>query len=194
MLIPGVLLAVGLGMPPVVGDTACLTTASSASLAKRPSPLDSVSFVVASSAVKICYGRPSSRGRTMIGGRNVPYGHLWRTGANEPTMLHTTGPITVAGIVLNEGVYSIYTIPGEQSWVLLLNRSTEQWGDEVSYKEVKHLEVGQAVLERKWPRERVEQFTITVERPGRDDVTLVFLWETSRVEVPVTGGRLAAGR
>src|SRR5262245_48555097 len=64
----------------------------------RKSPLDSLTFAVDGHPVKVCYGRPSSRGRTMLGGEAVPYGQLWRTGANEPTIFYTSATLSVAGI------------------------------------------------------------------------------------------------
>ena len=77
----------------------------------RASPYDSATVAVAGTALKVCYGRPSSRGRTMIGGEHVPYGELWRTGANEPTTIHTPIPVSIAGVDLEPGSYSLYTIP-----------------------------------------------------------------------------------
>ncbi|HEX6406601.1 MAG TPA: DUF2911 domain-containing protein, partial [Gemmatimonadales bacterium] len=71
-------------VPPAVAhpDTTC--PHRNVPLETRKSPLDSVTFQVSGQRVKVCYGRPSSRGRTMLGGADVPYGKLWRTGANEP--------------------------------------------------------------------------------------------------------------
>src|ERR671914_95434 len=77
----------------------------------RQSPLDSLTVMIADQPVKVCYGRPSSRGRTMLGGAHVPYGKLWRTGANEPTIFYAPVPLTVAGIKVSPGVYSLYTVP-----------------------------------------------------------------------------------
>src|SRR5690349_11479076 len=85
----------------------------------RGSPLDSLSFKVGSADVKVCYGRPSAKGRTMIGGEAVPFGKLWRTGANEPTMIHTTGPLTIAGVAVPAGSYSLYTVPGPKTWSVI---------------------------------------------------------------------------
>lgn len=163
----------------------CHTSASPASLATRASPLDSVSFEVGNALVKICYGRPSSRGRTMIGGHHVPYGKLWRTGANEPTMIHTTAPITVAGIALEAGTYSLYTLPGRTEWAVIVNRSIEQWGDEGSYDQVKDQEVGRAMATVSKVAEPIEQFTIRVESTRRA-AHLILEWEHTRLTIPVT--------
>ena len=59
----------------------------------RKSPLDSLTFTIAGQPVKVCYGRPSSRGRTMLGGTHIPFGKLWRTGANEPTVFYAPVPL-----------------------------------------------------------------------------------------------------
>lgn len=168
---------------PALGDPACITSASAASLAKRASPLDSVAFEFGGTRVKVCYGRPSARGRTMIGGVNVPFGKLWRTGANEPTMLHVSGPITVAGVKLEAGTYSLYTVPEKGQWTVILNRSTAQWGDEGSYSEhIKKEEVGRGTAPAAEQPNHVEQFTIRGETKGSWGA-LVLEWEKTRVTV-----------
>ena len=166
------------------GDPACVTSASQASLAKRASPLDSLTFEVGGTRVKVCYGRPSARGRTMIGGMAIPLGKLWRTGANEPTMIHTSGPITVAGVKLEPGTYSLYTIPDKEQWTIIINRSTAQWGDEGSYDGVKKEEVGRGMATVYPLKEHVEQFTIRNESKGNWGA-LVLEWEKTRVVVPL---------
>ncbi len=96
----------------------------------RKSPLDSLTFTIAKQPVKVCYGRPSARGRTMLGGTDIPYGKLWRTGANEPTIFYAPIPLRVAGLNVPPGVYSLYTVPGPREWEIIVNRSTSQWGKE----------------------------------------------------------------
>ena len=167
------------------GDPPCITSASAASLAKRASPLDSVSFEVGSTRIKVCYGRPSARGRTMIGGMNIPLGKLWRTGANEPTMLHVSGPISVAGVKLEAGTYSLYTVPDKEQWTIIINRSTSQWGDEGSYSEhIKKEEVGRGTAPVKTTENHVEQFTIRPETKGSWGA-LVMEWEKTKVVIPL---------
>lgn len=182
IFVPSVLIALLTHPGP---DPACITSASAGSLAKRASPLDSVAFELGSARVKICYGRPSARGRTMIGGASVPLGKLWRTGANEPTMLHTTGPIVVAGVKLDPGTYSLYTVPDKEQWTIILNRSTTQWGDEGSYSEsIKKEEVGRGYAGASPLPEHVEQFTIRAETKGGYGA-LVMEWENTKVVIPL---------
>ena len=153
-------------------------------LATRKSPLDSLSFKVGSSDVKVCYGRPSLRGRHMLGGDDVPYGKLWRTGANEPTMIHTSGPLVVAGIKVPAGSYSLYTVPTANEWEVIVNKSITQWGEEHNYTDaVKAQELGRGKVKPEALKTPVEQFTIKSETGF-----LVLEWETTRVKIPVTAG------
>ena len=154
----------------------------------RKSPLDSLTLTVAGKPVKVCYGRPSSRGRTMLGGE-IPHGKLWRTGANEPTIFFAPSPLTVAGIKVPAGVYSLYTVPGPGEWVVIVNRSTSQWGHENSYtSEVKAQELGRAKVKSETLEKPVETFTIRAE-DGGDTAALLLEWEKTRVRIPVQAGK-----
>lgn len=156
----------------------------------RKSPLDSVTFTVSDQPVKVCYGRPSSRGRIMLGGENVPYGKLWRTGANEPTIFFAPIPLTVAGMKVSPGVYSLYTVPGRQEWEIIVNRSTSQWGEESNYTDkVKAQEVGRAKVKTETISQPVETFTISAQSSGKNTAALVLEWEKTRVRIPVQGGK-----
>ncbi len=151
----------------------------------RGSPLDSVMFQIDGHDMKICYGRPSARGRTMIGGSFVPYGQLWRTGANEPTIIHVTTPVAIAGIEVSAGTYSLYTVPGEDEWEIIVNRAIDQWGRENFYTdEIEAQEVGRARVPSIRTADHAETFTITVERDG-DATHIVMAWETTRVRMDV---------
>ena len=156
---------------------------------ERVSPLDSITFRIDHHAVKVCYGRPSARGRTMLGGKEVPYGKLWRTGANEPTMIHTPVPLSVAGIEIGPGSYSLYTIPGEGEWVVIVNSSITQWGHIAEYSsKVKAQEMGSAEVHRDWLDDHVEKMTFRTEA-GSDGATLLVLeWEHTRVSIPIAAG------
>ncbi len=148
----------------------------------RPSPFDSITFDVGDGKAKICYGRPSLRGRLMIGGQSVPYDTLWRTGANEPTTLHVTVPVRIAGMEIEPGAYSIYTVPHQgDHWTLIVNRSTSQWGHESNYTpEVRAQEVGRADVQAGRIEPAVEQLTLRAAPPG-----VVLEWQNSRVLIPI---------
>src|SRR6185295_16329236 len=155
-------------------------------VAGRKSPLDSLTFSVKGKPVKLCYGRPSSRGRVMIGGPEVPYGKLWRTGANEPTIFCTPVTLDLAGLKVPLGKYSLYSVPGAKDWEIIVNRSTTQWGKEDQYTEkVKAQEVGRAKVPVETVAQPIETFAIRAEPPKGDAQALVLEWEKTRVRLPV---------
>jgi hypothetical protein len=123
----------------------------------------------------------------MIGSENVPYGQLWRTGANEPTMIHTPVALNLAGVAVEPGSYSLYTVPGEDEWEVIVNRSITQWGHEGRYSdEVKAQEVGRGKVASEHSTAHVETFTVTA-KPSADGATVVLEWEHTRVPIPVRG-------
>ena len=170
-----------------VADSACpVLKPNDVPVKGRQSPLDSLTFTAGGQTVKLCYGRPSARGRKMIGGEHVPFGKLWRTGANEPTVIFTPVALDIAGIKVEPGKYSIYSVPNEKEWVIIVNRSTSQWGHESTYtKEVEAQEVGRGKASVQTLTKPAETFTI-VPHPVPGEVQHLYLdWETTRVVVPV---------
>jgi hypothetical protein len=151
----------------------------------RQSPYDSTHVAVGDRALKVCYGRPSAQGREVFGAL-VPYGTLWRTGANEPTIIHLPFDAEIAGLRVPPGSYSIYTVPDESGeWEVIVNRSIEQWGHPGSYTaEVQAQELGRASISTERMDQAVEQFTIRSE-PTSAGVDLLLEWERTRARIPV---------
>jgi hypothetical protein len=151
----------------------------------RASPYDSVAVPLGADTALLCYGRPSMKGRTIFGGL-IPFGQLWRTGANEPTILHLPVAASIAGMPVEAGSYSIYTMPGEKEWTIIVNRSTSQWGIESQYTpEIAAQEVGRATVPAAPTSAPVEQFTIHA-MPGVSATTdLVLEWENTSVAIPI---------
>ena len=146
----------------------------------RASPLDALPFEVAGGHGKLCYGRPSLRGRVMIGGKAVPLGELWRTGANEPTTLHLDTAVRIGGLVLSPGSYALYTVPGPEKWEIVLNRSIRQWGLESEYDdEVRSHEITRFTLPVATLPDPVEQLTFRALPSATGAVDLVFSWQHS---------------
>lgn len=172
----------------------CRTQPGSEAVSERKSPFDSVRIDVGGRVAEICYSRPAAHGRLIFGSAAepgtaasplVPYGKLWRTGANEPTILHLPFAADVAGLQLEPGSYSIYTIPGESEWTLILNRSTSQWGHEARYTpEVQAQEVGRVPVRTERLDQHVEAFTIRAE-PTSSGADILLEWERTRVRIPV---------
>ncbi len=176
--------------PPLVQEAqlACINmTGDRMPPATRRSPLDSVRFEIQGAPVMICYGRPSARGRQIMGGL-LPYGSLWRTGANEPTMIHSSVALDIAGVRVAPGTYSLYTVPGESEWELIVNRSISQWGHESRYsEEVRAQEVGRVKVKSESTEEHVETFTIRALPADDGNATVLLEWEKTRVRIPIKG-------
>lgn len=156
---------------------------SPTSYGPKASPMRQVTFRVGDTDGKLCYGSPAVRGRDVFG-ELVPWGELWRTGANEPTRLFVNGAIALAGIELEAGRYSIYTIPDAESWQLFVSRSTFHWGNLIS-DDVRHREVGTADLPSTSAPTFVEQMTFQWEPHGATGGLLALEWEDTRLEIPV---------
>jgi len=169
----------------VVGDVAACQPVERMPLEGRPSPYDSTMVNLNGAVAKVCYGRPSMRDRQIFGGL-VAYDTLWRTGANEPTTIHLNAPTEIAGMRVEPGSYTIYTVPGETHWEIIVNRSTSQWGIESAYTpEVRAQEVGRAHAMPEQIAQPVETFTITGESTGPSTADLVLEWENTRVRIPL---------
>ncbi len=152
----------------------------------RSSPTQSVAATVGETRIKICYGSPRARGRKMIGGPAVPFGRLWRTGANEPTTIRFDGPIEIAGLPAKPGKLALYTVPGPETWEIVLNRSTGQWGIEAAYSGVASEEFGRAIVVS-GRNEFREALTITIApTPRSDSADVVIRWESTEVRIPLT--------
>lgn len=149
--------------------------------ATRPpvaSPRDTAELAIAGGQLMVDYGRPSMRGRTIMGGL-VPYGQVWRTGANQATHFTTPVNLRIGGIAVPAGTYTLYTLPTADSWQLIVNRQTGQWGTE--YDAARDLARIPMRVER--TSAPVEQFTIALE-PGSTP-RLALTWENTRAWVPV---------
>ncbi len=147
---------------------------------QRASPHETATGTVDGATITVTYGRPYAKGRKIVGGL-VPYGQVWRTGADEATLLETTKDLQFGSVRVPAGKYSLYTVAGEKSWTLVINRQTGQWGTE--YDEAQDLaRVDGMAMPTKSP---VEQFEIKVEpRPGGGALHLA--WENTMVMVPFT--------
>lgn len=95
----------------------------------RVSPNATVSQTIGITEVTVTYGRPSVRNRTIFGSDGlVPYGNVWRTGANEATTISFSTPVEIQGASLAAGTYGLFTIPGSDNWTLIFNENASQWG------------------------------------------------------------------
>ena len=149
------------------------------------SPMDISTAMLGDTYVKVVYGSPRKRDRVIFGDL-VPYGELWRTGANEATELTTTGDLDIDGQTLPAGTYSVFTIPGEEAWTVIFNSALGQLGA-ADYDESKDvLRVEAPVMETEKP---YEGFTIMFEDTD-DGKTLAMAWDGAKVALPVQAGAM----
>lgn len=144
------------------------------------SPRDTVRAEAGGASLWIDYGRPGKRGRVVYGGV-VPYGDVWRTGANAATQFKTDKALDFGGTVVPAGFYTLWTIPGATGWKLVVNGETGQWG--TAHKADKDLYTIDMTVSS-LPAV-VERFTIGVE-PGAQGGTLNLDWDTTRASVAFT--------
>ena len=126
---------------------------------QRASPHETVSATVDGAKVAVTYGRPYAKGRKIVAADGlVPFGKVWRAGADEATILETDKPLAFGALAVPAGKYSLYAIPGEKEWTLVINKKTGQWGTE--YPEAENL--GKVPMTVSATPSPVEQFTIAV--------------------------------
>jgi hypothetical protein len=147
----------------------------------RPSPPGTADVTLKGQSITIAYSRPSMRGRKIMGGL-VPYGEVWRTGANEATMLSTPVDLNIGGTIVPAGKYTLWTLPAEGTWKLIINKQTGQWGTEYHQDQ----DLARVDMQKSKTSQPVEEFTISWKKKGADSADLVMEWETTRVSVPVT--------
>jgi hypothetical protein len=145
------------------------------------SPRDSVVGMVEGGSVSVAYGRPSMRGRRIIG-QVVPFGQVWRTGANEATHFRTDSGVLVGGMHVPPGSYTLWTVPGPDTWTLIINKQTGQWG--TVYDPAQDL-ARIPVRAETVAGAPVEQLTMRIEPGSVGTATLVITWENTRVLVPI---------
>lgn len=151
-------------------------------LKPRLSPLEMVTMKYDDTYVKITYSRPHKRGRKIFGNPEiVPYGEVWRTGANEATEITVTKPITIAGKSLDAGTYSIFTIPEEDKWTVILNSDLGQWG---AYNYNSEYDVMRFTVPVENTDTMYEPFTIEFEQQNHS-ANILMMWVNTKVKIPV---------
>lgn len=150
---------------------------------QQPSPLAMVTYKYGETYIKITYCRPAKRNRVVFG-ELVPFGKVWRTGANEATEITITKDIVMAGDSVKAGTYTFFTIPEKDKWSIILNKELGQWGafkynPENNYKT---LQVPSQQMESLY-----EIFSIEFESvdPKQGKVNIVLKWEKTKVIIPM---------
>ena len=152
---------------------------------KSFSPESNLEYKKGDLRIHIFYNRPSKKGREIFG-HLVPYGQVWRTGANEATLFETNKDLDFHGQRLKAGAYSLWTIPDEQSWQVIFNTETGQWG--IDFNGEANRDPARDVLTLPAPAmvqsKEFEQFTISMEEMG-GDIEMILMWDKTVVAVPL---------
>lgn len=135
--------------------------------------------------ISVVYGRPFKNNRVIFDGL-VPYGKVWRTGANEATVFKSNTDLMIGSELLKKGEYSLFTIPDKNSWKIIFNRTIPNWGVDMSGNAARDEETDALVVEVASIKTNnmFEQFTIDFEEM-KNEVDLVLMWDETLVVVPM---------
>ncbi len=144
------------------------------------SPRDTTAQTIGHARLVVDYGRPSKRRREIFGSL-VPWGAIWRTGANEATHFRTDRDLMIGTIRVPRGTYTLWTLPAREGWTLIVNRQTGQWGTDYD----KSKDLGRTPMRVAALSEPVEQFTIAIAPTGNGTGVLTLSWDTTQASVPI---------
>ena len=151
----------------------------------QSSPKTTIVQSVGLTDVEINYSRPSARGRVVFGNL-IPFGKVWRTGANENTTVSFSDDVVIDGKTLKKGKYSLYTIPKIESWEIIFYKTTDNWGNPAEWKE-ENVAL-RTTVKPETLNKKVETFTIGVSGLDNNFAILEIYWENSyaalKFEVP----------
>lgn len=143
----------------------------------QPSPSASIKQTVGLTEVEIEYSRPSMKGRKVFG-ELVAFGETWRTGANKATSIELTEDVKLGGKEVKAGKYSIFTIPGEAEWTIIINKNTELWGEGGLKQEE---DAARFTVKPTKLNDAVETFTIDFSNFDGGNAVINLMWENTKV-------------
>ena len=166
-----------------IATLACIILSLAAfAAAQKPSPAASASCDLgAGKTIKTDYSSPRMKGRKIYGDL-VPFGQVWRTGANEATTFVTSSDVVVGGKTVPAGSYTIFTVPAADKWTLIVNKKTGEWGIPYKYESDELARVDMNVSKLPSP---LENFTINYAKSG-SGCTMQIDWQSTRASVDIT--------
>ena len=183
LLIAGLTLAQAQAGRSQAASFTCWIRGPADKLAERASPLDSIAVQIGGGTMKLCYSRPSARGRKIMGGV-VPFDEPWRLGANEATSIHVPFAGEIAGVRVEPGTYTLYAIPAASKWQIVVNRGVQRWGVPID-NEVRAKDVGAGTVTAESLGAPVETLTLKFSPAAGNATELVLEWEKTRVRIPI---------
>jgi hypothetical protein len=157
------------------------TTASAQLTTPQPSPTATLTQKVGLTDVEVIYSRPGAKGRTVFGDL-VPFGEIWRTGANSATKIKVSSDVKIGSIDVPTGQYAIYTIPGKDEWTIILHKYLENWGAG-GYDQTQDL--GRFTIKPSKMMDKYETFTIDFSDLTTSTGNLNLIWENTKISIPV---------
>jgi len=156
-----------------------ILTFTTLALAQKPSPAAQAQCKFSDGkTITVDYSSPRMKGRKIFGGL-VPYGEVWRTGANEATTFVTSANLTVGGKGVPAGDYTLFTVPNPDKWTLIVNKKTGEWGIPYKYESDELVRVDMKLSKTPSP---VENFTISFDQTG-GACTLNIIWDDNKSSV-----------
>jgi hypothetical protein len=147
----------------------------------QPSPSAKLIQTVGLTEVTVEYSRPAMKGRKIFG-ELVPFGKMWRTGANANTKISFSDDVTIADTAVKAGEYAIFVKPSEQTWEVIIYNDTSNWGTPQKWDEAKV--VAKAIAPVNTMPYKAESFTIAIANLSNNGADLTFSWDKTFVVVP----------
>ncbi|MBK8557754.1 MAG: DUF2911 domain-containing protein [Lewinellaceae bacterium] len=149
-----------------------------------PSPTGRIYQEFGLTTIEVEYSRPSVKGRKIFGDL-VPFGEMWRTGANAATKLTFGDDVKVGGVAITKGQYALYTIPGQKEWEIIIYKNTNFWGTPGKDFSESDVAARFKVPSQAEP-ELEETFTININNIRNASADVELIWENTRVVIPIT--------
>jgi len=150
----------------------------------RVSPASKVEQAVGLTEIEIEYSRPSMRGREVFGNL-VPYGKVWRTGADNSTKISFDTDVIISGKTIQSGTYSIFSIPNKESWEIIFYSDVELWGVPRDWSDNKIVFSSMFDVKKLKKSNTVETFTISFNDLTNNDVNMIISWENTSVDIKI---------
>jgi tetratricopeptide (TPR) repeat protein len=152
--------------------------------APKASPFTKLEQYVGLTKITVAYSRPGAKGRKVIGGL-VPYGRIWRVGANESTKFTTDTELAIRGNYLPKGTYALYAFPYEDYWDVVFHKNTEHWGDGRKAYEPAEDAFRIRIKPQEIPNYQ-ENFLITFDQIDHNSINMLWIWEHTLIKIPIS--------
>lgn len=153
--------------------------------APAASPRQTVEQQFSMSKISVDYGRPGVKGRKIFGDL-VPYGQVWRAGANSSTKIEFRQSINFGGEIVPAGIYGLFIVPTEKEWKIILNKDSQQWG---AYEYDAKLDVAEVTVPVQKVADKQEYFEISLQPVDDNAINLVFKWDDIKAQLPLKTGK-----